>query len=123
MTKAKPTNITEYISGKPKETQQHLRELHSILSAVVPKAKQTIKWGNPCYEEERILFAFAAFKAHVNFYPTSSSLAPFEKELEKYKTGKGSLQLPYDQPIPKTLIKKIAAHRVKDVRENDAKWM
>jgi len=123
MAKTKPTTIAEYIASKPKEAQKHLRELHSILKAVAPKAKQAIKWGNPVYEENRILFAFSAFRSHVNFYPAYASLAPFEKELEKYKTGKNSLQLPYDKPIPKALVKKIAIHRAKDVRENDAHWM
>jgi hypothetical protein len=28
-----------------------------------------------------------------------------------------------DKPLSKALIKKIAAYRVKDVRENDARWM
>jgi uncharacterized protein YdhG (YjbR/CyaY superfamily) len=50
-------------------------------------------------------------------------MKPFEKELAKYKTGKGSIQFPYDKPLPKALISKIAALRAKDLRENDARWM
>ena len=55
--------------------------------------------------------------------PTPSALEPFKKELAAYKTGKGSIQFPYDKPLPKLLIRKIAAYRIKDVRENDARWM
>lgn len=123
MTKTKPTTFAEYLASKPKEAQKHLRELHSILKAVAPKTKPAIKWGNPVYEENRILFALSAFKSHVNFMPTQASLLPFEKELEKFKTGKDTVQFPYDQPIPKALIKGIATHRAKDVRDNDARWM
>ena len=75
------------------------------------------------FEEERILFAFAAFKSHLNFMPTPSAMKPFEKELAKYKTGKGSIQFSYDERLPKALIRKIAAFRIKDVRDNDARWM
>jgi uncharacterized protein YdhG (YjbR/CyaY superfamily) len=56
--------------------------------------------------------------------PTRSALEPFKKELEKYTTGKDTIQLPYDKPpLPKALIRKIAAFRAKEVKEKDARWM
>jgi uncharacterized protein YdhG (YjbR/CyaY superfamily) len=75
------------------------------------------------FEEKRILFAYSAFKTHLNFMPTRSSLAPFKKELAKYATGRDTIQFPYDKPLPKALIRKIAAYRAKEVREKGAKWM
>src|SRR5688572_24831492 len=119
----KPKTVNEYIAAAPKEAQEKLKEIRSILKEVAPDAKETLKWGNPVFEEKRILFAYAAFKSHLNFMPTPSSLEPFKEELSHYKTGMGSIQFPYDQPLPKTLIRKIAAYRAKDVRENDARWM
>jgi uncharacterized protein YdhG (YjbR/CyaY superfamily) len=47
----------------------------------------------------------------------------FEKELAEYFTGKDTIQFPYEKPLPKVLIHKIATFRVKDVSENDARWM
>jgi uncharacterized protein YdhG (YjbR/CyaY superfamily) len=123
MSKTRPTTVIEYIAAAPKEAQKKLREMREILKKVVPKAKEKLKWGSPAFEESRILFAFAAFKSHLNFMPTPSAMKPFAKELEKYKTGKGSIQFPYDEPLPKTLIRKIAALRVKEFREKDARWM
>lgn len=123
MAKLKPTTVDEYISGFPKEAQEKLKELRAILRSVAPKATEDIKWGSPVFEEKRILFAFTAHKSHINFMPTRSSLEPFLDELKDYKTGKDTIQLPYDKPIPKALIKKIATYRAKDVRDNDALWM
>jgi len=123
MATAKPATVDEYIKAAPKEAQKMLRELRALLKEVAPGATEALKWGQPVFEEKRILFAFAAFKSHLNFMPTASSLEPFKKELAEYKTGKGTIQLPYDKALPKGLIKKIAKHRVKDVRENDARWM
>jgi uncharacterized protein YdhG (YjbR/CyaY superfamily) len=123
MAKIKPTTVTEYINTAPKEAQKMLKEIRSILKAVAPKAKEGLKWGSPVLEEKRILFAYTAFKSHLNFMPTHSSLEPFKKELAGYKTGKDTIQFPYDKPLPKALIKKIATYRAKDVRENDALWM
>jgi len=120
---AKPKTISEYIKTAPKESQKHLRELRTILKKIAPKAKETLKWGNPVFEEERILFAYSAFKSHINFMPTHRSLEHFRKELKKFKTGKDTIQLPHDRPLPFSLIRKIANHRAKDVRENNARWM
>jgi uncharacterized protein YdhG (YjbR/CyaY superfamily) len=50
-------------------------------------------------------------------------MQPFKKELAKFTTGKGTIQLPYDKPLPKTLIRKMAAFRVKELREKDVRWM
>jgi uncharacterized protein YdhG (YjbR/CyaY superfamily) len=118
-----PPTIDEYIRVAPKEGQTRLHEMRAILRKVAPKAKEVLKWGMPMFEENRILFAFGAFKSHLSFMPTPSAMKPFEKELEKYKTGKGSIQFPYDKPLPKALIRKIALYRARDVRENDARWM
>jgi uncharacterized protein YdhG (YjbR/CyaY superfamily) len=123
MQKPKPTTIDEYINAAPKEAQEKLREIRDILKKVAPNATESLKWNTPVFEENRILFAYAAFKSHMNFMPTPSALEPFKEELAEYKTGKGTIQFPYDKPLPKTLIQKIAAYRAKDVRENDARWM
>ena len=123
MAATKPTTVAEYINTAPKEAQYKIREIREILKKVAPDAKETLKWGTPVFEENRILFSYAAFKNHLNFFPTQSALLPFKEELAKYKTGKDSVQFPYDKPLPKLLIRKIAAYRAKDVRENDARWM
>ncbi len=119
----KPTTVDEYIEGFPDHAQEKLRELRAVLKEVAPNATETLKWGKPVFEEERILFSYAAYKTHLNFMPTRSSLEPFKQELAQYKTGKDTIQLPYDQPIPRALIRKIAAYRAKEVREDDALWM
>lgn len=123
MSLTKPTTIAEYINSAPKEAQKNLREMYAILKKVAPGATEGMKWGSPVFEEKRILFAFAAFKSHLNFMPTPSAMKPFKKELAKYTAGKGSIQFPYDKRLPKALIRKIAAHRLKELREKDVRWM
>jgi len=123
MPKIKVSTIDEYIDAAAVAAQPTLREIRAILKQVAPNAKEAIKWGYPVFEEKRILFSVSAFKNHLNFMPTGPSLDPFRSELAAYKTGKDTVQFTYDKPLPVSLIKKIAAHRVKDVMENDAKWM
>lgn len=79
MSNTKPTTVTEYINAAPKEAQKKLREIRAILKKVAPNATEALKWGSPVFEEDRILFAYSAFKSHLNFMPTRSSIKPFEK--------------------------------------------
>jgi uncharacterized protein YdhG (YjbR/CyaY superfamily) len=123
MPKDKPTTVIQYIAAAPKEARPRLRELRAILKKVAPGAKETLKWGSPVYEEGRILFSYAAHKSHINFMPTGPALVPFKKELAGYQTGKDTIQLPYDKPLPKALIRRIAAYRLKQVRDRGARWM
>ena len=123
MAKTRPTTVSEYIKAAPKESQKHLREIRAILKSAAPRATETIKWGSPVLEDRRILFSYSAFKSHLNFMPTGPALAPFKKELAEFKTGKDTIQFPYDKPLPKALIRKIATYRARQVRETDARWM
>ncbi len=123
MPKSKATTVTEYIATAPKEARSRLREIRAILRSVAPNAKEVLKWGSPTFEENRILFSYTAHKSHINFMPTQPALEPFKKDLAQYKTGKDTIQFPYDKPLPKALIRRIAAYRAKQVREKDARWM
>jgi uncharacterized protein YdhG (YjbR/CyaY superfamily) len=124
MASKRPATIAAYIRAAPREGRPHLRRLHAILKSVAPKADETLKWGTPFFVEPRFLFAFSAHKAHLNFAPMAAGLKPFRKALEKYRTTKGALQIPYDQPLPEDMIRRIARYRVRDVheREDDAFW-
>ena len=123
MAKTKPTTVGEYIKTAPKEAQEKLREIRAILKKVAPKAREGLKWGNPVFEDGRILFSYSAHKSHLNFSPTGPAMKPFKEQLTKFKTGKDTIQFAYDKPLPKTLIRKIAAFRAKQVKEDDARWM
>ncbi len=58
------------------------------------------------------LVHFAAFKNHIGLYPAPTGNEAFKKELFTYKQGKGSVQFPYDKPMPLSLITKIVQFRM-----------
>jgi uncharacterized protein YdhG (YjbR/CyaY superfamily) len=118
MTKKRPTTIAAYIDAAPPEGRPHLTELYAILKDVAPKAQETIKWGTPFFVEPRFLFAFSAHKAHVGFTASNDALDPYRADLRDFEiTRMGILKIPYNRPIPKAIVKKIAKTRVKLVRE------
>ena len=64
---------------------------------------------------------FAAFAKHISFFPTSSGIAKFRKELESFETSKGTVRFPIGKPIPYELISKITKFRVKEVIQKGKK--
>lgn len=124
MANQRPTTIAGYIRAAPREGQPHLRRLYAILKRVAPEARETLKWGTPFFVEPRFLFAFSAHKAHLNFTPTAAGLEPFRKELQQHRSTKGTLQIPYNTPLPQALVRRIAEQRLRDVheREDDGFW-
>ena len=119
MKRKRATTIAEYIKSAPPEGRPHLRKIYAILKSVAPHAEEAIKWGFPFFVEPRFLFAFSAHKAHLNFAPTAAALAQFRSELEKYRTTKSFLQIPYDKPLPAALIRKIAQYRRRNLAERE----
>jgi len=120
----RPATIAEYIRAAPPQGQPHLRKVYAILRKVAPKAEEKIKWGNPFFVEPRFLFAFSAHKAHMSFAPMAAAMKAFAKELEKHETTKNFLKIPYEQPVPEALVRKIANYCLKNVsgREGDSFW-
>lgn len=110
-------NIQAYIAAQSKPQQVLLKEMYALVKAAAPEATESIKYGMPTLEGKKNLVHFAAMKGHLGFYPTPSAVMHFAKELAKYSTSKGCIRLPYDKPLPKTLITKIVKFRVKEDKE------
>ena len=122
MASKRPTTIAEYIRAAPRAGQPHLRRLYAILKDEAPKAGDAIKWGTPFFVEPRFVFAFSAHKAHLSFAPTAAALKAFRKELAKHQTTDNFLKIPYDQPLPEALIRKMARYRLRNMGKGDSFW-
>ena len=123
MDQQKPTTVDEYIAAAPEHAHAMLNQLRQLLRMAAPDAKEQLKWGQPVFEEGRILYSFSAYKSHINFMPTGPTLEHFHDELQAYKLGKDTIQFQYGEPLPEELILRIARHRRDDVVERGAKWM
>lgn len=109
------TEIDKYISGFPADVQEVLKRIRTVIKNAAPEAEESMAYGMPAYKTHgKPLVYFAGYKNHIGFYATPSGHEEFEKDLSKYKQGKGSAQFPLDQPMPYDLIKGIVEFRVKE---------
>ena len=111
-------NVDAYIASFPESTQKRLQQIRTLTKKAAPGAEELISYNMPGYKYQGVLVYFAGYKNHCGFYAAPTGHAAFKKELSVYKTGKGSVQFPHNQPLPTALITKIVQFRVK---ENTAK--
>ncbi len=111
-------SIDHYIaeSGFPDDVRERLERVRALISGLAPEATETISYGIPTFDlAGKHLVHFAGFAKHVGIYPTPSGMTAFDEELSQYKRGKGSVQLPLNQPLPEDLIKRIVEFRIAEV--------
>ena len=121
MDKRQYKNIDEYIAGFPEDIQAILQNLRRVIHKAAPEAQETISYGMPAFRQNGIMVYFAAFKDHIGFFPTSSGISAFTKELASYNTAKGTVRFPLDKPLPVNLIKKIVKFRAQENRNKKKK--
>jgi uncharacterized protein YdhG (YjbR/CyaY superfamily) len=116
-----PKTLNDYIKKYPKDIQTILNKIRNTIKKAAPDATEAISYQIPTFKLGGNLVHFAAFTGHISFFPTSSGVAGFKKELEQYVTSKGTIKFPLDKPIPYGLITKITKYRVKETLEHEKK--
>lgn len=105
--------IDAYIEEFPPQTQKVLQDIRELIKQSVPDGTETISYAIPTFDlNGKHLVHFAAYTSHVGFYPGASGIQAFLEELKPYKSAKGSVQFPLDQPLPMDLIRRIIEFRV-----------
>jgi len=103
-------NIDEYIANFPDEVQEILQKMRETIAAAAPEAKEKISYGIPTFElSGKNLVHFGGYDNFVSFYPGPANIAAFADKLTDYKTSKGTVQFPLDQPMPYELIAEITS--------------
>jgi uncharacterized protein YdhG (YjbR/CyaY superfamily) len=121
MDNQKYKTIDEYVNAAAKEVQPVLQELRQVIHEAAPAAQEVISYNMPAFKQNGVLVYFAAFKNHIGFFPTSSGVAAFTKELSSYDTSKGTVRFPLDEAIPYDLVAKIVKFRVQENLEKKKK--
>ena len=107
-------DIDSYIIAQPIEVRGRLEAIRQAIKSAAPMAEEVISYNMPAFKLHGMLVYFAAFKYHIGFYPLTTAISKFQKELSVYKGAKGSVQFPLDKPVPITLIKNIIKFRAKE---------
>jgi uncharacterized protein YdhG (YjbR/CyaY superfamily) len=116
-----PENVDAYIASYPENIRPVLEKMRKAIRDAAPDAKEKISYRMPSYSINGLLAYYAAHTNHLGFYPLTSAIKKFKPELESYQTSKGTIQFPYNKPLPTGLIKKIIRFRVAENKSKSEK--
>ena len=114
MNRPEVANFSEYAKLFPASVQRLLRTVRATIRKAAPEADEVISYRIPAFKQGKICLWFAAQSRHIGLYPGASAIAAFKKELSPYKVGKGTVQFPFDEPLPLALIERIVKFHFKD---------
>ncbi|MFE6925215.1 iron chaperone [Nocardia sp. NPDC057663] len=106
---ATPTSVDDYLAGQPEAERAVLQQIRETVHRVLPEAGEKISYAIPAVTlDGRAFMSFAGWKAHVSVYPVPDGDEAFERAIEPYKAGRGTLKFPLGEPIPYDLIAQVA---------------
>jgi uncharacterized protein YdhG (YjbR/CyaY superfamily) len=113
MTATEFDTVQEYLDSFPDDTKRVLRRVQQSVRSVIPDSDEVISYGIPTFRlEGRPVVHVAGWQKHVSLYPapdvedTDPDLAA---ALTPYRSGKGTLKFPLDEPVPYELIERVVA--------------
>ncbi len=114
--------IDEYLAALDEPKRKTLEALRQTIHGIIPRAEECISYGMPAFRlEGKVIAGFAAFKNHLAYLPHSGSVfGNLSDDLAGYVSTPGSLHFPIDKPLPKSLVKKLIATRLEEVRKKSA---
>ena len=107
--------IDDYLAGVGEPKRSTLEAVRQAIRAAIPEAEECISYGCPAFRlRGRTVAGFAAFKNHLSYLPHSGSVfRELPDELEGYSMSTGALRFPVDEPLPRELVAKLVAVRVR----------
>jgi uncharacterized protein YdhG (YjbR/CyaY superfamily) len=110
--------IDDYLAKVEAPKRATLQKLRQTIRDILPDAEEVISYGMPGFRlNGQMIVGFAAFKNHLAYLPHSGSVfTALRADLAGYTYTDGSLHFPIDKPLPKTLVKKLIAVRLRQIK-------
>jgi len=113
---AAPASVEEYLAALPPEARAFLEELRETILAAVPEPTEAISYQMPAVRSNgRVVVWYAAFKDHYSVFPATEGVREaLGEELAPYLSGKGTVRLSPEEPVPVALVKRIVEARLEE---------
>src|ERR1700674_3329201 len=107
--------VDRYLHSVEEPERTTLAHLRQTILEIIPGAEQRISYGVPAFKiRGKTIAGFAAFKNHLSYLPHSGSVFPeLADELMTYQTSSGALRFDIDEPLPRAIVEKLIAVRLR----------
>lgn len=108
--------VDKYLNSLDQDQKLALQRIRSIVLTIVPESEEVISYDMPVFKYKgKYLLGYAAFKDHMSLFPGSGVVEKISKDLDSFKTSKGTIQFTLDHLVSDTLVKKIVKFRVEEI--------
>jgi uncharacterized protein YdhG (YjbR/CyaY superfamily) len=123
MAKTDFKSVDEYIASKSSDLRAILTRVRGTIRKALPEAEEAISYQIPAYKLNNVpVLYFAGWKEHFSLYPAGDDMvAAFKDELAAYRIRKGTIRFPLSEPVPTSLIERLAKFRAKQLTLRDKK--
>ena len=105
---AKHTTVDGYLAAQPAATREILDELRRRVHAAIPGATEAISYDIPTFKVDgKALIYIAAWKQHIAVYPVPDGDDALQRDIGRYRSGKGTLKFMLDEPFPYELFDRL----------------
>jgi uncharacterized protein YdhG (YjbR/CyaY superfamily) len=107
--------IDAYLAKLDPDKRRALQALRKAIKTAAPRAEECISYQMPAFRlDGRMLVWFGAATNHCSFFPGAYPIAACKRDLEAYKTSKGTIRFSPDKPLPATLVRKLVKARISE---------
>jgi uncharacterized protein YdhG (YjbR/CyaY superfamily) len=105
------------MAALPAGSRVVLERLRETIRSAAPEATETISYQMPAFKYEGLgLVCYAAFTNHYSLFPMSLQIfEDYTKELEPYRSGRGTIRFTTETPLPTALVRKIVQARMAEI--------
>ena len=108
--------IRAYIAKLPPRTRKRLKELGDIIRKTAPTAVDSFSYQIPAFRYDgKILVWYAGWTNHLSMYPLNVADRKFAEQ-KGFKTSKGTVQFPLEDPLPVSLIRRLVKSRIAAIK-------
>ncbi|HJP60033.1 MAG TPA: DUF1801 domain-containing protein [Gemmatimonadaceae bacterium] len=108
--------VRKYVAKLPSATRKRFKELADTIHKAARGGNDVISYGVPAVRlNGRILVWYAGWKNHIAMYPVSAADRAFAAD-KGFKTSKGTVQFPLDDPLPVSLVKRLVKSRLRELK-------
>ena len=112
--------IRAYTAKLPPATRRRLKELADIIRKTAPSAVDAFSYQIPAFRlNGKILVWYAGWAKHLSIYPLNATDREFAEQ-KGFKTAKGTVQFPLDDPLPVSLVKRLVKSRIAALKPSKA---
>lgn len=105
MATATPASVEEYLAGLPDDVRPTAQLVRDTILAAAPGAEEGIRYQMPVVAlDGSYVVHWAAWKHHLGLYPVPVLDGALEAELAPRRSGKDTVKIRFDEPVPVELI-------------------